>query len=243
MRNYAAKWEKFVPSPGKGCRTFRLPTSLPFLLLFLFTAPAAAQNEPKKKDRSPEPAVILSDTLLTLKSIKQGPRSALLWSIIPGGGQAYNKRFWKVPLVYGGLLGMVAYADFNQTRYRRFVQALENRCLGDGKVIIPPNSACIPTEDTFTGVSTESLRSARDNTDRARQTAYIGILIAYVLQSVEAYTDAHLQEFDISDDISLRLGPVIQPEYTMGYGLTVPLGANRSFAKELALARQLQSAR
>lgn len=217
--------------------------ALPFLLLLLISAPAAAQRDSSGTNRAPEPAVVLSDTLLSLNTIRKGPKTALLWSIIPGGGQAYNKRFWKVPLVYGGLLGMVAYADFNQTRYRRFVRALENRCLGDGNIIIPPNADCIPTEDEFTNIATASIRSARDNSDRARQTAYIGILVVYVLQAVEAYTDAHLQEFDISDDISLRLGPVTQPEYALGYGLTVPLGTNRGFARERLRAKQLLSAR
>ncbi|NJC24686.1 DUF5683 domain-containing protein [Neolewinella antarctica] len=215
------------------------PLALPTLLLLILSAPATAQNPPRDSLQITEPARIIRDTVMTLASVRSGPRNALLWSIIPGGGQAYNKKFWKVPLVYGGFLGMIAYADFSQTRYGRLVTALEARCFGDGNVIVIPNAACIPRDDTFTGFPDQALIQERDNQDRARQTAYIGIFIVYLLQTVEAYTDAHLQEFDISDDLSVRLGPVAQPEYALGYGLTVPLGANRSLARQRARVRQL----
>lgn len=221
------------------------------LLLVLFLAPAAAASQntdgPKRggirkmTDTIPD-ADILSDTIVALEAIQRGPRKALLWSIIPGGGQVYNKRWWKVPIVYGGLLGMVAYADFNQTQYVRFRTGLENRCLGEGNVVIIPNEACIPIsdEDDPFSVPNESLIQARNNADRARQTAYIGIFVAVLLQGVEAYTDAHLQEFDISDDLSFRIGPVVQPDGRLAAGLTVPLGSGRKRSNEEARAQRLR---
>ncbi|MEM9527315.1 MAG: DUF5683 domain-containing protein, partial [Bacteroidota bacterium] len=142
----------------------------------------------------------------------------------------------------GGLLGMIAYADFNQTRYTRFVGALENRCLGDGNVVIIPNQNCIPTEDEFDPnlVSNQALIQARNNADRARQTAYIGIFIGYVLQAVEAYTDAHLQKFDISEDLSFKVGPIPQPDGMMAAGITVPLGSGVGFKREVATVHRLR---
>jgi len=130
-------------------------------------------------------------------------------------------------LVYGGLLGMVAYADFNQTSYRRFTTALENRCVGQ-------DDDCVAIEDAFPvdRVTNSALLNARANADKARQTAYIGIFVVYLLQAVEAYTDAHLQDFDISDDLSIRLGPVVQPDGMMAAGLTVPLGSGRKLRGE-----------
>ena len=221
---------------------------LAFMVLSLAPASAAAQTEGPKKmgvrkmtDTIPA-AEIISDTTASLASIQSGPRKALLWSILPGGGQVQNKRWWKVPVVYGGLLGMIAYADFNQTRYVRFRTALENRCLGDGNVIVFPYEDCVPIEDEFnpTQVSNDALIQARDNADRARQTAYIGIFAVYVLQAVEAYTDAHLQEFDISEDLSFRLGPVVQPNGSLAAGLTIPLGSGRKHRNEVAKFRQLR---
>ncbi|WP_139211938.1 DUF5683 domain-containing protein [Neolewinella agarilytica] len=235
-------------SGAAGRRAVGVLTALAFVILCLAPAAAPAQSDSKNPNRgvrkmtdSIPDATILSDTIVALSAIQRGPKKALLWSIIPGGGQVYNKRWWKVPIVYGGLLGMVAYADFNQTRYTRFTTALENRCLGEGNVVIFPNEDCIATVDDFPvdQVSNAALLQARANADRARQTAYIGIFIAYVMQAVEAYTDAHLQEFDISDDLSFRLGPVANPEGLMSYGLTVPLGSGRKKRNEEARVKAL----
>ena len=234
-----------VSGQSTALTAFRLPRSASFVallcLLYLALAPAAAHAQQRDDAPNLEPAPAATDSVISIKAIRRGPRNALLWSAIPGGGQVYNKRYWKAPVVYAGLLGAVAYAEFNQTQYNRFVRALENRCLGDGNVIIPPNANCIVTEDEFTGIGTGAIRQARDNADRARQTAYIGIFLVYVLQAVEAYTDAHLQEFDISDDLSLRLGPVSRPGAPVGYGLTASLSGAHSLERQRARVRQLNS--
>ncbi|TXF91260.1 hypothetical protein FUA23_03285 [Neolewinella aurantiaca] len=209
---------------------------LPSLLFVLIFAPAAAPAQTTGPVEIDTAAVVAIDTLPTLKELKRNPRNALLWAAIPGGGQVYNKRWWKVPLVYSGLLGLVAYADFNQTSYRRYTTALENRCLGQA-------DDCVVTEDEFPAdlVSDSALLQARATADRARQTAYIGIFVGYLLQAVEAYTDAHLQEFDISDDLSVRLGPVVQPDGMMAAGLTIPLGSGRKLNREVGEVERLKS--
>jgi hypothetical protein len=232
---------------GKGITAGGL-TFLALFVLFLAPASAAAQKDGPRRggirkmtDTVPD-ATILSDTIIALEDIQRGPRKALIWSAIPGGGQVYNKRWWKVPVVYGGLLGMVAVADFNQTRYVRFRTALENRCLGEGNVIIEPNTVCVPTEDEFDPdqVSNDALIQARNNADQSRQTAYIGIFVVYLMQAVEAYTDAHLQEFDISEDLSFKIGPVVQPDGMMSAGITVPLGSGRLRNREEAMVQRLK---
>jgi len=217
-----------------------LMPALAFLALCFAPATAPAQISDTVSVRD-QVSVMDGDTLPTLKAVKRNPRNALLWAAIPGGGQVYNKRWWKVPMVYGGLLGMIAYADFNQTRYRRFTTALENRCLGDGDVIITPVAECIPTVDEFDLATTPdaSLVSARQRADRSRQTAWFGIVAVYLLQGIEAYTDAHLQEFDISDDLSFRLGPVVTPDGSLAAGLTVPLGSGKRRKNEEARVRML----
>jgi hypothetical protein len=204
------------------------------LIVFLVSlAPASAQEE------------LVRDTMLeatevtTLAEINRGPRKALLWSIIPGGGQVYNQAWWKVPLVYGGLLGVVAVADYNQTQYSRVVRGLEARCLGDGLIVVIPNQNCIPKESEFgPNVATSSLVNRRNEFNRQRQTAYFGIIAVYILQAVEAFTDAHLKEFDIDDDLSIRLTPIAQPGLAGG-GLTVPLGSGRQRKREEARVREL----
>lgn len=209
-----------------------------FLILFVTQFPPAASAQVPPEEELPPDPVVLVDSVRTLREINRGPKRALLWSILPGGGQVYNKSWWKVPLVYGGLLGVIAVADYNQTQYSRFVTALEDRCLGAGNVVIIPNAECIPNEDSEFPVSvatTQALITARNNANRSRQTAYFGILGVYLLQAIEAFTDAHLRDFDISDDLSLRIAPVAQPG-AAGIGLVVPLGSGRARQRELARA-------
>ncbi|MCP9235483.1 DUF5683 domain-containing protein [Lewinella sp. JB7] len=177
----------------------------------------------------------------TLREINRGPKRALLWSAIPGGGQVYNKAWWKVPLVYSGLLGVIAVADYNQTQYRRFVTALEARCLGDGNLIVVPYAECIIQDNEFSvdEVTSQALVSARNNANRSRQTAYFGMIAVYVLQAVEAFTDAHLQDFDINDDLSIRLSPTVTPDGLAGAGVVVPLGSGKRRKREEARVRLL----
>ena len=217
----------------------RLPTrlkSLVFTLLFLGgMAPASAQNE-MMTDTLPD-----GDPVLTLREVNASPKRALLWAAIPGGGQVYNRAWWKVPIVYGGLLGIVAVADYNQTLYNRYVTALEQRCLGEGLIIEVPYAECRPrpNDPSLAEVPTEALLRARNNANRNRQTSYFFIIGGYILQAVEAFTDAHLQDFDIDDDLSLRVGPIVNPDGTAALGITVPLGTNRLMLRQEAQLAKL----
>lgn len=146
------------------------------------------------------------------------PKMALLWSAIPGGGQAYNRRWWKLPLVYGAFIGLGFAIDYNQNYYRDFKEAY---------------LASLNNEThKFSGTSIDTptaLRNLRDSFDKNTQTAYVGILILYTLQSMEAYVDAHLRSFDINDDLSFKLKPALdingmtgQP--AMGFGISLAIG-------------------
>ena len=192
-------------------------------LFVLFTAPASAQTE------AVSDTLANGDAVLTLKEINREPKRALLWAIIPGGGQVYNRAWWKVPIVYGGLLGIVAVADYNQTLYNRYVTALEQRCLGDGYVITIPKAECdqIPNDPSLAELPTEALLRARNESNRRRQIAYFAIIGGYAMQAIEAFTDAHLRDFDISDDLSMHFGPVADPATGAGVGVTVYLGTGR----------------
>ena len=144
-------------------------------------------------------------------------KAGLLSLIIPGGGQLYNKRWWKVPLVYGALTGMVLVIDYNQALYRRLRDAL--------------NLKRQNLDHEFTGTTLDNLstlRSLRDKYDKNTQTAYVGLVLVYTLQAMEAFVDSHLKGFNVDDDLGLRLRPDVdfvaplgQP--VMGIGLTIPL--------------------
>lgn len=139
------------------------------------------------------------------------PNRALLWAIIPGGGQVYNRRWWKVPLVFGGFTGMLAVLDFNSANYDRFRTAYVAELAGE------------PHEFEGTTVDGENnLRIFRDRFNQGRQSAYFYLLGMYALQGVEAYVDAHLRNFDIDEDLSAwHIQPLILPD---------PLGERAVFA-------------
>lgn len=146
------------------------------------------------------------------------PKHALLWSAIPGGGQVYNRRWWKVPLVYGAFVGLGIAIDYNQGLYRDLREAYLLALAGE--------------EHQFTGTNIDSpnaLRNLRDSFDKNTQTAYVGLVILYALQSMEAYVDAHLRSFDVNDDLSFKVKPAMdvngltgQP--IMGIGISFALG-------------------
>lgn len=151
------------------------------------------------------------------------PKRALMWAIIPGGGQVYNRRWWKAPLVYGGLAGAVGILDYNQSRLNRIKRALLNRCFGPSV-----DSTCVVMSDEFTNTrfnEVSTLRRVRDGYERNRQTAIFGVLAVYLMQGVEAFVDAHLRNFDIEDDIGFRLKPQLLPPggYAFGLGVEIPL--------------------
>lgn len=128
------------------------------------------------------------------------PKKALLWSIIPGGGQVYNRRWWKVPLVFSAFSGVAAVLNFNNSNYKRFETAYQAELAG--------------FEHEFSDVidGSDRLKVFRDNFNKSRQTGYFYLLGIYILQSVEAYVDTQLRDFDLDEDLSqFQLQPIFIP--------------------------------
>lgn len=178
------------------------------------------------------------DSVITATATKtkvRKPGQALKWALIPGGGQVYNKAWWKVPLVYGALLGAIGTADFNNNRYNRLVAALEAECFGPDVT-----DDCVVQDHEFTGIvtSTSALVGLRDNFDRNRQTSYLFIVLTYLLQGIEAYTDAHLKTFDMDEDLSIiNIKPSMLPGNAPGVGISIPLGVDRKQLKQEAILK------
>jgi hypothetical protein len=127
-------------------------------------------------------------------------KAAILSFALPGAGQAYNKRWWKLPLVYGAFAGMFYAIDFNQGLYRRFRDALQLNLAGE--------------EHEFSETVIDSptaLRGLRDQYDRNTQLSYIGTVLLYGIVAVEAFVDAHLLQFDIDEDLSMQIAPQVVP--------------------------------
>jgi len=174
-------------------------------------------------------AVAIQDTLAidsTVVEEKKGwlkkdypsPKKALIIGLaLPGGGQIYNKSWWKLPLVYGAIVGMGFTIDYNQNRYRRLRDALDSKRNGE------PHEFENTTIDNL-----QTLKNLRDEYDKNTQLAYVGMFLVYTLQAMEAFVDAHLESFDIEDDIGMQIRP--ETGYipalgttTVGIGVNIPL--------------------
>lgn len=134
------------------------------------------------------------DSNLANDTLRHSPRKAtMLSAILPGAGQYYNKKYWKIPVIYAGF-GVLGYSvEFNQTNYRNFKDELIRRQQGAG--------ALDPDLERYSNANLDELQSFYR---RNRDLSYIGIALFYLVNIIDATVDAHLFEFDMSDDLSMR---------------------------------------
>lgn len=133
-------------------------------------------------------------------------KAAFYSAILPGLGQIYNKRYWKLPIVYGALgTGIYFYVD-NNNNYNRYRTAYKSRLAGfaNDEFYDLDNSGIVPGSPD---VSDKALRDAQNYYQGQRDLALLLTVAMYVLNIVDANVDAHLKQFNISDDLSLN--PVI----------------------------------
>ena len=147
-----------------------------------------------------------------VKPYKIIPRQATLKSLmIPGWGQLYNRQYWKLPLVAGAFvsLGMIAnWNDVRYTKYRDFYYQVSTH--PDDPKYVPPTTVAVPYEDgTIRDLDVNQLKRLTDGYRRNRDYTFIGMVLAWTLNVVDANVSAHLKTFDVSDDISLKVKPTI----------------------------------
>lgn len=140
---------------------------------------------------------------LQIDSIKlHSPTKATLMSVaLPGLGQVYNKKYWKVPIIYAAIGTSLYFAFSNQKNYKKYRTAYGNRVDG--------NSSTVVAEE-FNNYSDQSLKSSMDFYQRNRDLSYILAGLFYVLNIVDASVDAHLFTFPKNDKLSFNLQPDLQ---------------------------------
>lgn len=123
-------------------------------------------------------------------------RNAAKWGILPGGGQIYNKRWWKVPIAWG-MIGAGGFFIYNSaSKMRTYNQALDLR--NSGKI------------DDFAGIlSEQQVISYRNLYRRNLQLSVFGTVGLWGLTILDAVVDAHLKTYDISDNLSIKFKPKI----------------------------------
>lgn len=128
--------------------------------------------------------------------IKSPKKAAILSSVLPGLGQIYNKRYWKVPIIYAGLLTSTYYINDNNIQYKRYKNAYLKRLDNN------------PNNDDFVGeYSSGDLLILKDFYRRNREISILCFLGTYIINILDASVDSHLFDYDISEDISLQIKP------------------------------------
>jgi hypothetical protein len=145
--------------------------------------------------------IIPADIQKVKKAKKHSPtKAAMLSATLPGLGQIYNRKYWKVPIVYIGIGAVVYFVNFNNTEYQNWRKAYIYRVDGN------PN-----TIDEYPNYSTDVLERAMNYYRRNLEISYIAGGLVYVLNILDASVDAHLFDFDVSEDLTINLQPGFVP--------------------------------
>ena len=164
-------------------------------------------------------------------SFKPNPKKAVVYSaIFPGLGQIYNRKYWKLPLVYGGFMGFVYAVTWNNKNYRDYSEAYLHIVTDDPakpdtwhsswKNFVPAGRD--PKDYISNANFRSNLKSGKDYYRRYRDLSIILTVAWYFLCIADSYVDAQLFDFDISSDLSLHLEPVVVPRTSYSpqlYGL------------------------
>jgi hypothetical protein len=145
----------------------------------------------------------------TLMAIHSPKKTAFYSAVLPGLGQIYNKKYWKVPICYAALGTFVYFIDFNQTRYVRYKRALVLRLAND-----PNNPDEFLEQFNEKGIYTEAqLQSFKDFYRRNRDLSIMGLAGIYVLNIIDATVDGYLFDYDISPDLTMHITPNMDYSY------------------------------
>ena len=151
--------------------------------------------------------IIVSATSSAQEYGEKIPKKAGLYSaILPGSGQIYTKKYWKVPVIYGGLITSAYYINESNDLYQLYKSTYLNRLDGD-----------------FTdnlNYSDSDLRTLTEHYRRNREVSALLFTLTYILNIVDASVNAHLFDYDVSEDLSLHIQPVyFSKENASGFSL------------------------
>jgi hypothetical protein len=184
--------------------------------VLLFVCSLAYSQEAKKDSiQNPPTDSLISSSKKKVVDIdtysqRFNPRKAMLYAaVLPGLGQVYNKKYWKVPLVYGGFWALIAVVDNYSKQGVRARNDLFD--LLDGKTSMA-NRTLSPALE----LTEAQLRTLIDQAQRQRDYFLIFTGFLYLLQMVDAHVDAHLKEFDLNPKLKVRIEPHMENSYFTG---------------------------
>lgn len=177
-------------------------------------------------DSLPKPAQIKME-------FKPDPKKAVLMALVPGLGQIYNRKFWKLPIVYGGLMGCMYAVTWNNRNYQDYSTAYKDIMIDAEEPNRPVEEFHTSWQD-FLGIGYDpkewvtntnfqtQLKNRKDYYRRYRDLSIIITVGVYALSIIDAYVDAQLFDFDISPDLSMHWKPSVTPQTaysSRSYGL------------------------
>lgn len=145
----------------------------------------------------------LPETPIPASTKPHSAHKATLYSLfLPGLGQAYNHKYWKIPIVYAGFATTGYFAFTNQSYYLKFREAYNYTLAGRQD----------PIDNEYVGRYTlDQLKSQRDLYRRNMEFSFVLAGLVYILNVIDATVDAHLFNYDVSDDITIKLYPGMKP--------------------------------
>ena len=176
----------------------------------------AAENKKKLLEMTSAP--VLKESEVPADSLKKeidqkiwvpNPTKATwLALVIPGGGQIYNRKYWKLPIFYGGFAGCAYALTWNSKMYKDYSTAYKDAMNGNMQSssitdLLPPGYKISETQ------LKELLRKRKDNYRRYRDLSIFAFIGVYLLSVIDAYVDAELSNFDITPDLSMKVEPAV----------------------------------
>ena len=185
-------------------------------------------NENKKKmleltakpdiKQEKDPTDSLSRELKRKQWVPKPTKATWLALVIPGGGQIYNRKYWKLPIVYGGFAGCAYALTWNGKMYKdyqaAYVDAVNEKWDSSSITdLLPPGYIDRVSHSQIT----ETLRKRKDTYRRWRDLSIFAFIGVYLISVVDAYVDAELSNFDIGPDLSMKVEPTLINNQTGGY--------------------------
>lgn len=193
---------------------------------------------------APVPKLSHADSLQVAKAVagakinpdewKPKGGKALLWSILPGGGQIYNRKYWKLPIVWGGLMTCAYFISFNGRMYSEYHAAYRDIMSEDPSqntawLAFAPQGAKAEDYAQYSSLK-GTLQRGNDYYRRYRDLSIVLAIGIYGLSMLDAYVDAELFTFDISPDLSMRVSPTLVPNAPMqGSPYRIGMGCQLTF--------------
>ena len=174
------------------------------ILACLICFTSFAQDKKAKKEKKELPKEVVIDSIIEVsKPINPlSPAKAAFYSaILPGLGQAYNKKYWKIPIVYGAIGTGVYFYISNNKEYNRFRDAYKSRLAGftNDEFYIASDGSQLSTPT----VTTEKLEEAQEFYRRNKEISLLVTLGLYALNIIDANVDAHLLQYNVDENLSL----------------------------------------